>query len=413
MPSFLLPRRIRSHARASLLAILLSGLPAFAAPLTKGPYLQAPSPESITVMWETLADEPGTLSFGEGTRLDRTIGPIQPTRVTGAATPFFVYEAALKGLKPGTTYRYEASVGGDRSGPRQFKTFSRDATEVTFIAYGDSRTNPDKHAAVAARFRQFAPEFILHSGDLVAKGTEHQLWAREFFDPLKGVIDEVPMLPSIGNHEQDGVNYLTYFHQPGDKRYYYSCDIGPVHMLTLDYRSTQSTDEQFAFVQADLKASRAPWKIVMLHMPMFNLGGHASLWGHEAYLPLFRAAQVDLVVAGHSHLYERFRPLAPRDQPGAWAIQHITTGGGGAPLSPAIPDPSIVAAAQVYHFVVFTAGRDRLDARVIDIDGKEIDRFSLRKEDGRQPKEYLAAVYPEEDVIAAVKRIPPKKAKKK
>lgn len=387
-------------------------LPALrAAPLTKAPYLQAPGTDSITITWEAMADEPGLLRYGEGERLDRTTGPIKPMQVTGAKATFFVYEVVLKDLKPGTAYRYEASVGRDKSAPRQFKTFSRDAAQVTFIAYGDTRTNPDKHTAVAARFRQYAPEFILHSGDLVAKGTEHERWALEFFDPLKGIIDEVPMLPSIGNHEQDGVNYLAYFHQPGEQRYFYSRDIGPVHVLTLDFRSTKATDEQFAFVQADLKASRAPWKIVLLHNPMFNLGGHASLWGHEAYLPLFREAHVDLVLAGHSHLYERFRPLAPKNQPGAWAIQHVTTGGGGAPLSAAIPDPSLVAAAKVHHFVLFTATRDRLEARAIDIDNQEIDRFTLRKEGGRQPKDYLAAVYAEEDVIAAVKRIPPKAKK--
>lgn len=383
-------------------------LPALAAPLTKGPYLQAPGSDSITIMWETMTEEPGLLRFGEGTALDRTVGPIQPTRVASAKVTFFVYEAVLTGLKPGATYRYEASVGADKSATRQFQTFSRDAAKVTFIAYGDTRTNPDKHTAVAALFRKYSPEFILHSGDLVAKGTEHERWATEFFDPLKGVIDEVPMLPSIGNHEQDGVNYLVYFHQPGDKRYFYSRDIGPVHIVTLDFHSTNATDEQFAFVQADLKASRAPWKIVLLHNPMFNLGGHASLWGHESYLPLFRETRVDLVLAGHSHLYERFRPLAPKGQPGAWAIQHVTTGGGGAPLSSAIADPSIVAAAKVHHFVLLTATRDRLDARVIDIDDKEIDRFSLRKEGGRQAPETLAAVYAEEDVVAAVKRLPPK-----
>ncbi|MDI1249510.1 MAG: metallophosphoesterase family protein [Lacunisphaera sp.] len=393
------------------LPLLCLALPALAAPLTKGPYLQAPGPDSITVMWETQAGEPGQLRFGEGERLDRTLGPLTPVRIAGAKAECFVYEAVVTGLKPGTTYRYEASVGADRSGPRQFKTFDPEAESVTFIAYGDTRTNPDKHTAIAALFRRHAPEFILHSGDLVAKGTQHDLWAKEFFDPLQGVIDEVPLLPSIGNHEQDGVNYLAYFHQPGDQRTFYSRDIGPVHVLTLDYRSTAMTDEQFAFVQADLRASRAPWKIVLLHAPMFNFGGHASLWGHEHYLPLFREMHVDLVLAGHSHLYERFKPLAPKAQPGAWAIQHVTTGGGGAPLANVVPDPSLVAATKAHHFILFTATRDRIDARVIDIEGQVIDRFSLRKEDGRQPQDILAQVYAEEDVVAAVKRIPPKRPK--
>lgn len=382
-----------------------------AAPLTKGPYLQAPAADAMTIRWETLVAEPGTLQLSEGSRVIRTVGPIQPVTVQSGATKYYVYEANLDRLKPNTRYTYEAAVGADRSPPRQFKTFGTAQDKVTFIAYGDTRTNPDKHTAVAAQFRRHAPEFILHSGDLVAKGSQHELWAREFFNPLAGVIDEIPMLPSIGNHEQDGANYLAYFREPGSQRFYYSCDIGPVHIVSLDYHSTKPTDEQYTFVARDLEASRAPWKIVLLHAPMFNFGGHASLWGHDAYLPLFRRTQVDLVIAGHSHLYERFRPLVPKASPQAWAIQHLTTGGGGAPLAAAIADPSLVKVASVHHFVLFTATRDRIEGRSIDIDGREIDAFSLQKENGRQPASYLAQAYPEEEVIAAVKRYPAKKKK--
>jgi hypothetical protein len=217
------------------------------------------------------------------------------------------------------------------------------------------------------------------------------------------------MLPSIGNHEQDGVNYLAYFHLPGSNRFFYSCDIGPVHVLTLDYRSAKATDEQFEFVAADLRASKARWKIVLLHYPMFNLGGHGALWGHESYLPLFRETRVDLVLAGHSHVYERFRPLRPKDESGGWAIQHITTGGGGAPLNDIVPDPSLVATFKKHHFVVFTATAERMDARCIDIEGQEIDAFTMKKDRaGRQSADFLANVYGEEDLIETNRKLPRK-----
>lgn len=353
------------------------------------------------------------MRYGEGKRLDRALGPINPVTVQSGTNSFYIYEATLTQLRPNTSYSYNVSVGTDEAGPRRFKTFGTAQESVTFIAYSDTRTNPDRHAAVAANFRRHSPEFILHSGDLVAKGSEYERWSSEFFDPLAGVIDEIPMLPSIGNHEQDGANYLAYFREPGTQRFFYSCDIGPVHIVSLDYRSTKVTDEQFTFVTRDLEASRAPWKIVLLHAPMFNFGGHASLWGHEAYLPLFRKTHVDLVLSGHSHLYERFRPLVPKGATDAWAIQHVTTGGGGAGLAASIDDPSLLRTASVHHFMVLTATREQISARALDVAGVEIDAFKLRKKDGRQPAAYLAGAYAEEDVIAAVKKIPPREKKRK
>ena len=48
------------------------------------------------------------------------------------------------------------------------------------------------------------PAFILHLGDLVTDGKRYEQWGTEFFSPLANVIDEVPILPAIGNHEEDG-----------------------------------------------------------------------------------------------------------------------------------------------------------------------------------------------------------------
>lgn len=399
-----------------LAAALFATLSVSAAPLTKGPYLQAPANDGMTIVWEALANEPGTLRFGEGATLNKSIGPISPTPIQSStqagSQTFYVYEARLTGLKASTTYRYEASVGRDASGPRQFTTFGRAPERVTFIAYGDSRTNPDKHAAIAAQFPRHQPDFILHTGDLVAKGTQYELWSREFFDPLKAVIDHTPLLPAIGNHEQDGANYRVYFHPLGSTECFYSFDVGPVHVLTLDYRSTKITDEQFRFVEADLKASRAPWKVVLLHYPMFNLGGHATLWGHEEYLPLFRATKVDVVIGGHSHIYERFRLLSPKADPQAWAIQHVTTGGGGAPLANFVADPSLAQGGALFHFLVCEATRTQFTGRCIDIDGKEADTFTLQKQNGRQAGPLLANLYAEETVVAANKKIPRKPSKK-
>jgi hypothetical protein len=52
--------------------------------------------------------------------------------------------------------------------------------------------------------------------------------------------------------------------------------VGPAHVLALDYRLGKGNDEQFAFAQQDLMTAKAPWKVVFMQYPVFNIGGHAT-----------------------------------------------------------------------------------------------------------------------------------------
>jgi predicted phosphodiesterase len=253
------------------------------------------------------------------------------------------------------------------------------------------------HAAVTARFDAYDPDFILHTGDLVARGTDYSLWSREFFKPAECYLDHIPFFSVLGNHEQDGTNYLNYFDLPGNKLWY-SFDSGPVHVLALDFRSEKANQAQYKFARKDLLSSRAPWKLVVLHTPLYNIGGHASDWGHAVYLPLFHEAKVDLVLGGHSHMYERFRPLAPKKRIGKWAITHITTGGGAASLHKALPHPALVTEETTNHFMVFEVTATELQAKAIRVDGSLIDSFRLTKQKGRMSPDYLATAYPEESL---------------
>ena len=392
---------------------------------SKGPYVQAGGPTSMTIMWESATNAPGLVRFGRGGKLTETlvVGPPRPmtgistvyrTNVVSVRTDsltvlrtnvvapdatnlFYVYTATLENLKPGAAYTYAVELDGSRTRPRQFKTFKPNTKSVRFIAYGDSRSNPDTHAALARRFRSHAPDFVLHTGDLVGRGRDYWLWSPEFFTPLADVMAEVPLFPAIGNHEQDGTNYFAFFHLPGNERWY-SFDAGPVHVLVLDYQFAQATSEQFAFARDDLMASRAPWKIVLLHCPVFNIGGHKTGWGHKDYLRLFHQAKVDLVLAGHSHIYERFRPVAARSPGDDWPLTCITTGGGGANLYPTFNHPALFAQGTLYHYLVFDVTRDTLRGQAIRADGETIDRFTWRKRNGLCAPDYLAQVYPEESL---------------
>jgi acid phosphatase type 7 len=371
---------------------------------TKGPYLQAPGTNTMTIMWESLTNGTALVRYGVGTRLDQQakFEPPPPLEANIASSnapkqmmTFYIYEATLTNLAPGTQYSYVVEHDGVQSKPKHFKTFSVRPDKVTFIAYGDTRTKPDIHKALAANFKRYKPELILHTGDLVERGKQYNLWSKEFFNPLAEVIDEIPLFAAIGNHEEDGTNYLAQFRLPETERWY-SFDHGPIHVLALDYHFARATNAQFQFAEKDLLQSKAPWKIVLLHYPVFNVAGHITGWGHDAYLPLLHKAKVDMVIAGHSHIYERFKPVAPGANAAKWPITHITSGGGGAPLYASFEHPALVMNARTNHFVYFEATADSLKGTAITTNGAVIDRFELKKSGGNVTTIPPAQIFPEE-----------------
>jgi hypothetical protein len=66
-----------------------------------------------------------------------------------------------------------------------------------------------------------------------------------------------------------------------------------------------------AWLRADLAATDAPWIVAFWHHPPYSKGSHDSdheielIEMRERFLPVLEAHGVDLVLAGHSHSYER------------------------------------------------------------------------------------------------------------
>ncbi len=54
-------------------------------------------------------------------------------------------------------------------------------------------------------------------------------WRTEFFEPLAGVINRIPILGARGNHEGKGVNMDLYL-SPPDGTFGYSFDYGTAHI---------------------------------------------------------------------------------------------------------------------------------------------------------------------------------------
>jgi len=157
------------------------------------------------------------------------------------------------------------------------------------------------------------PELILGLGDYEYYGDDADCWL-EIVEP----IDE-KMKIAIGNHEVEGESKLTqYMEHFGLTDQYYSFDYQNVHFTVMsDYVSDEIGSEQYTFVQNDLaKAAADPnidWIAIVHHDQEYastvnNLLSRANEW-KEAYHPLFEQYNVDLVLQGHQHNYQRTYPI--------------------------------------------------------------------------------------------------------
>ena len=414
--------RPRLSLRPSLLAPLLLtpvllGLAAPPADLPPSaflvlPYLQLPTPTGMTVLWETNEKLPGRVEYGLTADLGQT---------AEAEKPVALHEIALKDLKPATAYYYRVRSGDLVSEVYSFKTAPEPGTKHwRLIVYGDSRSNPPVHAKVAEGMRAAEPDLIVHTGDIVLDGKNHDSWRKEFFSPLGPLARSVPWVSTIGNHERDADNFFSYMSLPGNE-HYFEFEFANARFLCLDSNAwieKGRDSEQGKWLTEHLARKHdALWTFVVFHHPLFS--AHATRpinplrWD---WAPLFLdpANHVDGVLTGHDHFYARnYRMglLGDKPQPG---VLFLTTAGGAAPLYPIKERDYVAKAKSAWHYTRFDFDGDRATLTAVDVAGKEIDRWTLTKDP--TPADEFCAYEVEElrrDLRLALAAVKPVKAAEK
>jgi hypothetical protein len=144
--------------------------------------------------------------------------------------------------------------------------------------------------------------------------------------------------PAIGNHEyhNSGFGYFGYFGNARSRplgKAYYSYNLGDWHIVVLDSERTMT--EQATWLKADLAANRRRCTMAYLHQPIFSTGDLLPPARLKPLYTILYNAGADVVVTGHNHIYERFKPQNPAGQ-ADWerGLRAFVVGTGGAPLLP-------------------------------------------------------------------------------
>lgn len=348
------------------------GAPPVAVPTTgfvKGPYLQSLGSSGVTVKLE--------LAQAGAARLE--VYPAGENKVVAAvegkgSQAFHAIRA--DGLSPATSYEYVVTAGGATSERGRFTTAPTDARPFRFLVYGDNRTGTEAHAAVVRAMASTPGDFLINTGDMVARGYEANDW-QSFFAVEGPMLRDRCIFASVGNHEiyrgsKDGeVAFLRYFagFEEGREltRLYGSFRWSNTRFFVLNAMDNWTGAER-DWLRDELDRSlREPGivhRIAVMHWGPFSAGPHG---GNPALasgdvIALMRDRKVDLVLAGHDHMYER----------GAGGgLKYIISGGGGAPLYEKkfnLPETAVFEPA--YHFVE------------VSIDGEKVKTIGHRASGG-------------------------------
>ena len=206
-------------------------------------------------------------------------------------------------------------------------------------------------------------------------------------DPAKRIIKRIR--PAPGNHEHyifGASPYYKYFgKQAGEsKKGFYSYNVGDWHVIVLNSEivvnpvfTPEERKAQEDWLNDDLKFNPKKCTIAYWHNPRFSSGWHGSDRLLTPFWQLLYDNNVDLVLNGHDHDYERFKPMTPAGLVDSTrGIVEIVVGTGGGELrgirSTVVPN-SVARVQGHFGVVKLTLGKEEWRSAFLATNGQVYD----------------------------------------
>jgi hypothetical protein len=238
---------------------------------------------------------------------------------------------------------------------------------TVFAAMGDGGSGDQSQVAVAQAMltyfntaRHFP--FVLMLGDNLYDDD----YESEFLKPYKPLLDRgVKFYAALGNHDRDLEIHFKPFNM-GDKDRY-SFDHGNARFAALN-SNHPGDPEQIKWLDSVFADAGDKWRIAFFHHPLYSSGQHAGE-SRDVIRPALEQAlvrnRVNVVLAGHEHLYERIKPQQ--------GVYYFVSGGGGRYLYDVHPSAFDEVAVSEHHFMIFMVAGDRLFFEAITHQQKVLD----------------------------------------
>ncbi|KAJ2457693.1 hypothetical protein GGI03_006030 [Coemansia sp. RSA 2337] len=256
----------------------------------------------------------------------------------------------------------------------QYSITRRNETELTrVLVIADNQNGPAEFRKVLSGIRKHygsnnVPDVILHVGDGLQDPRKLSDWQNQLFSPLEdggGYQHRSPTVFAPGNHDHDKARtpnnanlYTDMYHGIlmtdglGDSvvvngiyhRFFHTTSLGSARVIVLD--SECPSAEQSEFLERELQSEAfqsARFRIVAVHIPPYIEFWNPYTWNERGekhwrehirleYDPLFRRHNVDLVISGHQHNYQRGTVQRDPQLADSGSITYAIVGGAGGEL---------------------------------------------------------------------------------
>jgi predicted phosphodiesterase len=253
---------------------------------------------------------------------------------------------------------------------------------------GDSQLGVSTFRKNLRAIKRHHPSLFVHLGDAVQEAHRLPQWHVLLFSPLK-IITPIAAIFLHGNHDSWARRPSQYLHDR--QKSWHSIAINGAKLFILD--SERETTEQTRWLEQELQTSsgRPNFKIVLVHVPPYieywdpvhwKKGDKSwPLFVRKTWVPLFKKYQVDLVLSGHQHNYQR----GYRD-----GVHYIVSGGGGSKLdTERVEDLAMYKVTAIrYHFLIMDIYAEMIKVAALTAKNELIDELVIEK---RVTKRYAHA----------------------
>jgi len=247
---------------------------------------------------------------------------------------------------------------------------------VRFAVIGDMGTGNKAQYELAAKlieYRQKFPfEFVITVGDNIYDGSAPSDFQSKFERPYKTLLDAgVKFYAVLGNHDKPNESFYKPFNMDGQQ--YYTYKKGNARFFALD--SNSMSPRELAWLEKELQNSGSDWSICYFHHPLYSSAAfHGSSTELRVVLePLFVKYGVQVVFAGHDHVYERVKPQK--------GISYFTEGASGSLRAGNLKKTVLTAVGydQDRSFMLVEIAGDELHFQTISRTGRTVDSGIIRR----------------------------------